>query len=63
MTMIGRAAAKLVEIGHAMVGLPSYDAYLLHQSTHHPDHHPMSRTAFFRDRQAARYRGGNGRCC
>lgn len=47
-----------------MVGLPDYDAYLRHMHDHHPDHAPMDRTTFFRDRQEARYGGKNGgRCC
>jgi uncharacterized short protein YbdD (DUF466 family) len=47
-----------------MVGLPDYDAYLAHMAAHHPDLAPMDRTAFFRDRQQARYGGkGGGRCC
>ncbi|MBH1992280.1 MAG: YbdD/YjiX family protein [Sphingomonadaceae bacterium] len=47
-----------------MVGLPDYDAYVLHRATHHPGEPVMDRTAFFRDRQEARYGGKNGsRCC
>lgn len=55
--------AKLVETARLMVGLPSYDAYLSHMAAHHPERTPMDRTAFFRNRQDARYRGGGGRCC
>jgi uncharacterized short protein YbdD (DUF466 family) len=49
-----------------MVGLPDYDAYLTHMETTHPDQPVMSYEEFFRDRQEARYGGGNGkigRCC
>ena len=53
-----RATARL------MVGMPDYDAYLRHMAAHHPDRAPMDRTAFFRDRQQARYGGkSGGRCC
>ncbi|WP_066700980.1 YbdD/YjiX family protein [Sphingobium amiense] len=53
-----RASARL------MVGLPDYDAYVAHMAAHHPDRQPMDRTAFFRDRQEAKYGGkGGGRCC
>jgi uncharacterized short protein YbdD (DUF466 family) len=55
--------ARLTETARLMVGLPSYDAYLRHMAEHHPDDAPMSHTAFFRNRQDARYRGGGGRCC
>jgi len=55
--------AKLAETARLMVGLPSYDAYLRHMAVHHPERAPMDRTAFFRNRQDARYRGGGGRCC
>jgi len=47
-----------------MVGMPDYDAYLRHCEAHHPGQPVMDRTAFFRDRQEARYGGKNGgRCC
>lgn len=47
-----------------MVGQPSYDAYLAHMAARHPDQAPMSRVAFFRNREQARYGGkGGGRCC
>jgi uncharacterized short protein YbdD (DUF466 family) len=47
-----------------MVGLPDYDTYVAHIKALHPDTEVMSRDAFFRERQAARY-GANGslRCC
>ena len=54
------------DCGRMMVGVPSYDNYLLHIRTQHPDTTPMSKAEFFRDRQAARFgedgRGGF-RCC
>lgn len=55
---------KLCATARLMVGMPSYDAYLEHMMRKHPDIAPMSRAAFFRDRQEARYGGKNGgRCC
>lgn len=49
---------------HLMVGMPDYEDYLRHMQAHHPDRPFMDRTAFFRDRQQARYGGRNGgRCC
>lgn len=48
----------------AMVGLPSYDAYLAHMASEHPGREPMTYRSFFRDRQQSRYGGkGGGRCC
>lgn len=55
-----------VDCGRLMVGVPSYEAYLNHLRTHHPDAAPMTNAQFVRDRQAARFgensRGGF-RCC
>lgn len=46
-----------------MVGLPDYQTYLAHMESTHPDREPMSYEAFFRERQEARYGGGQGKCC
>lgn len=48
-----------------MVGVPDYDTYVAHVRATHPDRAPMTREAFIRDRQVARYGGANrtGRCC
>ncbi|WP_242129194.1 YbdD/YjiX family protein [Sphingobium sp. Sx8-8] len=55
---------RLRQMARMMVGVPDYDAYLLHMRDHHPDDAPMDRTAFFRERQEARYGGKNGgKCC
>jgi uncharacterized short protein YbdD (DUF466 family) len=44
--------------------VPDYRAYLAHMAQRHPDMPVMTRIAFFRDRQEARYGGKNGgRCC
>lgn len=51
-------------LGAMMVGMPDYDTYLCHMRDHHPGEPTMDRTAFFRDRQEARYGGRNGgKCC
>lgn len=56
--------ARLRETALLMVGQPSYDAYLRHMAERHPDAAPMTRVAFFRDREATRYGAkGGGRCC
>jgi uncharacterized short protein YbdD (DUF466 family) len=55
---------RLRETARLMVGQPSYDAYCAHMAAHHPDQPVLTRTAFFRNREAARYAGkGGGRCC
>ena len=57
----------LSALGRAMeliVGLPDYEAYTAHLLNAHPDQKPLSRDAFFRERQAARFGSGGGlRCC
>jgi len=55
--------ARVAETARLACGLPSYEAYVEHQRTHHPERTPMSRGEFFRERQAARYRRGASRCC
>ena len=53
-----RAAAEVI------VGVADYDAYLAHTAATHPGQPAMSRDAFFRARQAARFGAGGGlRCC
>lgn len=55
---------RLREAARLMVGQPSYDAYVRHMAAHHPEQTPMTRLAFFRNREQARYGGkGGGRCC
>ena len=62
--MIRHALQTLKDTARLMVGQSSYEAYLDHMARHHPGHAPMSRVAFFRDREQARYGGkGGGRCC
>ncbi len=57
-------ARRASETAQLMVGVPDYATYLAHLAETHPGTAPMSREAFFRERQAARYgAGGNLRCC
>lgn len=56
-------ASRLAQTARLMVGMPDYDAYCRHMAERHPERTPMTRTAFFRDRQQARYGSGGGRCC
>ena len=54
---------RLAQTARLMVGQPDYDAYRRHLDEHHPGREAMTRAQFFREREAARYRGGGGRCC
>lgn len=62
---ISRLGKYLGQAARLMVGMPDYDTYVEHMQTKHPDKPVMSYEVFFRERQEARYGGGNGstRCC
>lgn len=61
---ITRTLRTLRDALHLLVGMPSYETYRAHMAEVHPDRPVMSKSAFFRDRQQARYGGRNGgRCC
>lgn len=53
----------LVRTARLAVGVPDYDTYVAHMRRAHPDQAPMSPEAFARERMAARYGRGRGRCC
>jgi len=58
---IGR---RFTETADLMVGVPDYEAYVMHVAARHPEAEVMTREVFFRERQAARYGAGGGlRCC
>ncbi|MFJ7106424.1 YbdD/YjiX family protein [Pseudomonas sp. NPDC098740] len=48
-----------------MVGVPDYDNYVAQMALNHPGEPVMSYSAFFRERQEARFGRGkcNTRCC
>lgn len=54
---------RAVQTARSTIGVPDYDVYLAHCRVHHPERAPMSYSEFFKERQAARYRGTGGRCC
>ena len=59
-----RVLRLLQEAARLMIGLPDYDRYCRHVRRSHPGQQPMTRIAFFRDRQQQRYAGrGGGKCC
>ena len=60
---LGRAGRYMAQSFRLMVGVPDYGSYVAHMKATHPDQEPMSYEAFFRERQAARYGMGGGRCC
>jgi uncharacterized short protein YbdD (DUF466 family) len=45
------------------IGIPDYEAYLVHMREQHPQSRPMDRDAFFLERMSARYGKGRSRCC
>jgi len=45
------------------IGIPDYEAYVMHLRARHPDRTPMNREAFFKERLQARYGRGRSRCC
>lgn len=52
-----------VQTARLCCGVPDYDVYVQHLKRHHPERAIPSYEAFFRERQAARYKGTGGRCC
>jgi len=54
---------RLIATIRAIVGAPDYRRYLAHMARAHPGVAPLSRRAFVRERQAARYDRPGTRCC
>lgn len=54
---------RAVQTARLCCGIPDYDTYVAHLREHHPERRVPSYAEFFRERQAARYKGGGGRCC
>lgn len=48
---------------HLLVGMPSYDKYVEHMRTKHPNREIKSQKEFFKEALEARYNGGVNRCC
>ena len=66
MQSIKTIAKGLQQTARLMVGVPDYEAYIEHRRRLHPGEPVMTYEEFFRERQASRYGGGNGkisRCC
>lgn len=54
---------RLVQTARLSCGVPDYEVYVAHLRARHPERKIPSYAEFFRDRQAARYKGTGGRCC
>ncbi len=54
---------KGVQVCRLIIGVPDYDTYVEHLRRFHPERTAMTYEEFFNERQAARYKGGGGRCC
>ncbi|MHB1271732.1 MAG: YbdD/YjiX family protein [Rhodanobacter sp.] len=52
-----------VQTARLCCGVPDYDVYVKHLREHHPEREVPNYEEFFRERQAARYKGTGGRCC
>jgi uncharacterized short protein YbdD (DUF466 family) len=57
-----RLLAALRDVLAGAFGADAYAGYLAHLARHHPEQVPLSRAAFFRERQDARW-SGITRCC
>ena len=55
--------ARVSRAVRAVIGAPDYARYLAHLRAKHPDTTPLSREAFARERERARYEGTGSRCC
>ncbi|WP_460714050.1 YbdD/YjiX family protein [Lysobacter terrae] len=55
--------ANAAQAARLAIGIPDYDAYVAHMRERHPQHAPMDRETFFRERMSARYGKGRSRCC
>jgi uncharacterized short protein YbdD (DUF466 family) len=62
-TAHARVIARALSIVRTVIGAPDYARYLAHQRAKHPDATPLSREAFARERERARYEGTGSRCC
>ncbi|MGB4466916.1 MAG: YbdD/YjiX family protein [Azovibrio sp.] len=63
---LARVGKYLGQAARLMVGVPDYDTYVQHMRLTHPEQPVMTYAEFFRERQEARYGGGDGRpgrCC
>jgi uncharacterized short protein YbdD (DUF466 family) len=63
MRIIRSGWRRAVQMARLSCGIPDYTVYVQHLREHHPERAVPSYEAFFRERQAARYKGGGGRCC
>lgn len=68
MIMAARALLREIwsnaaQMARLAIGVPDYEAYLVHMRDNHPQDEPMDRATFFRERMDARYGKGRSRCC
>lgn len=60
---LAKLGKYLGDTARLMIGVPDYDTYVQHTRLNHPDRTPMTYEEFFRNRQEARFNGGQGKCC
>ncbi len=56
-------SVRAAQIVRRIVGVPDYDTYLRHARQAHPDAVPLTREAYERECQEARYSRPGSRCC
>jgi uncharacterized short protein YbdD (DUF466 family) len=54
---------RCASVVRRIIGVPDYDRYLVHMTTHHPDVIPMTPREFERVRLNDRYSQPGSRCC
>jgi len=54
---------RVADVVRRIIGVPDYDRYLAHVSSHHPGCTPMTREEFTEQRLADRYSRPGNRCC
>lgn len=60
---LGEFINKIKTTLHLMVGVPSYQQYVLHRAKFHPGEEILSEAEFFKKAQSERYGSGANRCC
>jgi uncharacterized short protein YbdD (DUF466 family) len=60
---VRRVSARVLAAVRRIVGVPDYDAYLVHHRLHHPGDESLSQDAFMRKCWEDRYARPGNRCC
>ena len=58
-----RWARQAAAVVRRVIGVPDYEAYLLHMRQRHPQSVPLSRDRFLAEQLRAKYERPGSRCC